>query len=173
MGGLGWAPVDALLTRQDEHYMCARASIEDLDALMQVEHAAHHSPWSRAVFEREFTIDFSQVWKLTSSAHKLVAFLVFWRVHDELHILNIAVHPHAQRRGLGAWLIEQLTRAGQAREMTLITLEVRASNTPARALYTRTGFDELGVRPKYYADNGEDAVIMTKLLPATSNTSPP
>ena len=166
MAGLDWDPADVSTTRRDEHYTCARASAEELDALMLVEQAAHHSPWSRAVFEREFTIDFSQVWKVTNDANAIVAFLVFWRVHDELHILNVAVHPDAQRRGLGAWLIEQLARVGEAREMTLITLEVRVSNIPARTLYARTGFDELGVRPKYYADNGEDAVIMTRVLPA-------
>lgn len=144
------------------------AAREDLDALMEVERAAHHAPWSREVFAREFEVDFSNVWcvegDLAREQPALIGLLVFWVVHDELHILDVAVHPAARRRGLGRALVELLAAAGQQREMTLITLEVRVSNTPARNLYRATQFEELGQRPRYYADNGEDAIIMTRLL---------
>ena len=107
-------------------YAVRLATREDLDALMEVERAAHHAPWSREVFAREFEVDFSNVWCVAGDPAReqpaLLGLLVFWVVHDELHILDVAVHPAARRRGVARALVELLAAAGQQREMTLITL---------------------------------------------------
>lgn len=144
------------------------ATSADLKELMTVERAAHLAPWGEVVMAREFDIDFSQIWCAEihppTWGQALSGFLVFWRVHDELHILNVAVHPMAQRRGVGRGLVGRLIRWGEAHDISLITLEVRRSNIGARALYEQTGFEHMGTRPNYYQDNSEDAVIMTRLI---------
>jgi ribosomal-protein-alanine N-acetyltransferase len=88
-------------------------------------------------------------------------YLIFWVVADEMHILNLAVHPKHRRQGIARRLLaEGLT---QARELgaNLAWLEVRPSNTPARALYASFGFTEVGRRPQYYDDTSEDALLLT------------
>jgi ribosomal-protein-alanine N-acetyltransferase len=80
--------------------------------------------------------------------------------------MNIAVDPARRRRGIARTMLEQMIeRAGTDREYTL---EVRTSNAPAIALYERLGFRSAGTRPRYYRDNGEDAVIMWRTLETTS-----
>ena len=85
-------------------------------------------------------------------------------VLDEGYIENIAVHPDARRNGIGAALVQHLLDEGVARELLFLTLEVRESNTPARALYEKYGFDIVGVRKNYYEKPTENAILMTKLF---------
>ncbi len=88
------------------------------------------------------------------------AFLVAWHVADELHVLNIATLPSMRRRGLGTSLMTAaIEYAGQS-GVRLVLLEVRRSNWEALRLYRKLGFSALGLRPGYYADNGEDAIEM-------------
>ena len=83
-----------------------------------------------------------------------------WLVVDQMHILNFATDPDFQRRGLGTLLLREAARQGEKLGMEEFTLEVRQSNLPALAFYKKHGFCETGVRPGYYVDNGEDAIIM-------------
>jgi [ribosomal protein S18]-alanine N-acetyltransferase len=85
---------------------------------------------------------------------------VFWLVHDEVHVLNIATALEARRRGIGRALMEAAAAAGRARGATLATLEVRRSNTAAITLYRALGYRQVGIRPNYYTDEGEDAIVM-------------
>ena len=91
---------------------------------------------------------------------ELVGFLMSWIVADQLHVLNIATDPGWLRRGVGTALLREAARRGLARGLVEATLEVRRGNAPGRAFYRRHGFHETGVRKRYYADNGEDAVIL-------------
>jgi ribosomal-protein-alanine N-acetyltransferase len=89
---------------------------------------------------------------------ELVGYLVCSRYDTVWHLMNVAVDPDRVRRGVATALIAALLeRVGDEAQ---VTLEVRRSNTAAVALYERFGFRSAGVRPRYYADNGEDAVIM-------------
>jgi ribosomal-protein-alanine N-acetyltransferase len=80
---------------------------------------------------------------------------------NEAHIVTVAVLPEEQRRGLGRAVVHALVELAADSGMEDATLEVRVSNTAARALYREYGFYEVGTRKRYYSDNGEDAVIMT------------
>lgn len=78
----------------------------------------------------------------------------------EAHVTNIAVDPMWHRRGIGTLLLRELLDLATARGLDDVTLEVRASNEPAKSMYRGFGFVEEGVRPRYYAETGEDALIM-------------
>lgn len=138
----------------------------DLSALLAVERACHGSPWPEEVFAREFDVPFSFLWAVEGleGEPELVGLLVFWRVHDELHILDLAVHPAARRQGVGRGLLAALEALGRARRMLLITLEVRASNRIAQALYRQAAYAQVATCEAYYRDNQEDAMIMLRAL---------
>ena len=89
------------------------------------------------------------------------AYIIYWVVADEMHILNLAVHPQYRRRGLARRLLSLAMT--QARELgaQVAWLEVRPSNDPALSLYHSFGFQEVGRRPRYYEDTQEDALLLT------------
>jgi ribosomal-protein-alanine N-acetyltransferase len=82
-------------------------------------------------------------------------------VADEVHLLAIATHPDHRRRGVAARLLDHLLAVARAHTARIVTLEVRRTNAPAIALYERRGFKRVGVRPAYYQEDNEDAVVMT------------
>jgi ribosomal-protein-alanine N-acetyltransferase len=94
----------------------------------------------------------------------ILGFAVVWLVHDELHVLNVAVAIEARRRGVARRILDRVE--GEAREQgaRVSMLEVRRSNQPAISLYGSLGYREVGVRPRYYAEDGEDALVMDKAL---------
>lgn len=92
-----------------------------------------------------------------------VAYLHYWLVVDEVQVINVATHPEHRRRGHARLLLEELVRDARARGAATASLEVRASNAPAIALYGAFGFEPVGVRRRYY-DDGEDAVLMSAKL---------
>jgi ribosomal-protein-alanine N-acetyltransferase len=87
----------------------------------------------------------------------------FWLMADEAHINTLAIHPAWRRLGLGEWLLLTLIEQAQAQGSAVATLEVRPSNQAALSLYQKYDFQEVGRRPRYYSDNGEDALILTSL----------
>src|SRR5262249_53844871 len=96
----------------------------------------------------------------TPGGTRLLGFLIFWLVHDELHILNVATHPSHRRRGVAWAVLEAALDRGRQNRCTLATLEVRRSNEAALSLYRAFGFRAVGIRPNYYVDEGEDAIVM-------------
>jgi len=90
----------------------------------------------------------------------LVGFLLAWRAADELHLTDLGVTASARRRGVARALVSDLCRDGAQTGSRVILLEVRESNAPALALYRALAFQELDRRARYYADTGEDAVVM-------------
>jgi ribosomal-protein-alanine N-acetyltransferase len=90
----------------------------------------------------------------------IVGYAGLWQMVDEAHITTIATHPGARRRGLGELLLVSLIDIGYDIGARFMTLEVRVSNEPAKALYRKYGFAIVSTRPRYYSDNNEDAYIM-------------
>ena len=132
---------------------------DDLDSVMVIESLCFRSPWSRGSFEAEFQKPFGTRVVFTEQ-DGIAGYVVAWRIEDELHIANLAVHPARRRAGIAETLLRHVLDAEPG--VSWIGLEVRASNAPARALYRKLGFHEAGVRKGYYADEGEDAVLMVK-----------
>jgi ribosomal-protein-alanine N-acetyltransferase len=94
----------------------------------------------------------------------LLGFIVYWLVHDELQIMDVATAPAARRRGVGRALMQAAEVEARARKCSVATLEARVSNTPAVELYKQLGYEVVGRRPRYYEPDGEDALVMTKPL---------
>lgn len=144
----------------DDDLTIAPMRPEDLDAVDEIERHSFKNPWPAKVFAEELTRDWARV-DVARTRGRVVGFVDYWLVHDEIHLLAIATHPDVRRRGIGARLLDHLLDFGKARGSALVTLEVRRSNRPAIALYERAGFATVGVRPRYYAEDSEDALVMT------------
>lgn len=137
--------------------------LDDLDEVMSIERKCFPTPWPRGVFEMEVR---------SVRSHNFVAkidgvlcgYIVTWRIYDEVHILNVAVHPKFRRLGLGRALVEHCFAYHVERGARHALLEVRESNEAAQGLYEKLGFTRVGVRHNYYTDNGEDAIVMIKVF---------
>src|SRR4051812_2158449 len=137
---------------------------DDLPAVLEIEKVAFRHPWSPDLLKRELTHDWSTILlaeeRLPSGFMKALGFAIFWIVHDELHILNVATDPAQRRRGVARAVMDATLERGRQRRCTMATLEVRRSNEAALALYRGLSFRAVGVRPNYYVDEGEDAIVM-------------
>ena len=150
------------------HFILQAMQESDLDDVMEIEEQSFRSPWSRPVFIEELARPWAFLDVVRGSAEgRVLAFCNYWRVADEVHLLKVATHPAARGLGLGARLLEHICAFGLANACRLVTLEVRRSNDTAQRLYQRFGFQSVGVRPNYYADDNEDAIVMLhELVPS-------
>ena len=137
----------------------------DLPRVMEIERAAFSHPWTEDLVRRELGHEFSTVLLACGGESGAVqGFAVVWLVHDELHVLNVAVAPEARRRGVARAILDRVEAQGREQGARIAMLEVRRGNAPAIALYRTLGYREVGVRPRYYAEDGEDALVMDKDL---------
>ena len=144
-----------------------RASSDDLPALLELEGRCFERPWPAGAFENELAQPFAELWLAfcgEDEADGPVGYVDFHVVADEITILNIAVEPAVRGRGLGAELMGLIERRGQERGGETVFLEVRRSNTVGLALYRKAGYEQIGLRRRYYQADGEDAVVMAKRL---------
>jgi ribosomal-protein-alanine N-acetyltransferase len=139
------------------------ATSRDLLRILEIERLAFPQPWSLESFKRELMLPFSRILVATEEqgeARALPAgFLCRWLVADECHILNVAVHPELRRTGIAMALMAQAIDEAKAKNIRLVTLEVRRSNVAARSLYRKLNFKERRLRTNYYGP-GEDAIVM-------------
>lgn len=143
-----------------------RATPEDVARVVEIERDGFKHPWSRELIERELEHAWSRVLVAEEpGGGPVVGYIVFWLVHDEVHVLNVATALEARRRGVGRALMDAAEEEGRRRGARLATLEVRRSNTAALQLYLGMGYRQVGVRPNYYAEEREDAIVMVKTLP--------
>ncbi len=138
--------------------------LEDLDRIMEIEHQSFTIPWSRTSFETEITKNGNAIYIIALLDNVIVGYAGMWKILDEGHITNIAVHPDNRKMKVGSNLVEALYAIAQKKNIRQITLEVRESNAAARKLYGKFGFTVAGRRKRYYADNNEDALIMWHVL---------
>ncbi len=144
------------------------ATVDDLDAIAAIEVHSFPKAWPRATFEAELANPNAHV-DVARADHApsvIIGYHNYWIVAHELHVLTIATHPDHRRAGIGRALLDHAIEKARARDCMLATLEVRAGNAPAIALYQRTGFRVTHVRSRYYSDNDEDALVMLKALSA-------
>jgi ribosomal-protein-alanine N-acetyltransferase len=135
--------------------------VTDLDAVQRIAAVCFPVPWTRTEFEKELSRSYSVLRVLRSSVEEPVcAFANYWHVADEVQLMNVATLPPSRRSGHASALLSDVIQTGRERRARWVTLEVRRSNEAARALYAKFGFEEQGIRQRYYSDNGEDAVVM-------------
>jgi len=134
-----------------------RLAYSDLPAVISIERRSFPTPWSLAMFVLELSKP-SGICLAATEGDELLGYLVCSRYDQVWHLMNVAVAPEHRRRGVARGLIGKLVEEGGSK--LPFTLEVRVSNRPAITMYERLGFRSAGVRPRYYQDNGEDALIM-------------
>jgi len=139
------------------------ATPADLDAIDAIEQHSFARPWPRTTFEAELTREWAHVDVLLLDG-TIVAFCDYWVVPPEMQILAIATSPDHRGRGLGGEMLAHVLAQSAALGCQIASLEVRAGNAPAIALYERHGFRTVHVRARYYQDDGEDALVMTRGL---------
>jgi len=96
----------------------------------------------------------------SGSLASIIGFAGLWLMVDEAHVTTIALHPRYRGRGLGELMLSSLVQIAYNISARTVTLEVRVTNHVAQNLYRKYGFQEAGVRRRYYSDNNEDALIM-------------
>ena len=138
----------------------------DLAEVEGIEHRSFPAPWPHSALRQELTPSPLRMPLVAEIDDEVVGFLMAWRTSDQLHIINLAVAPEHRRRGVASTLLHAAIAEARRGRMVEVTLEVRPGNAQARAMYQSFGFGEAGVRPGYYADTGEDALVLTLSLRA-------
>ncbi|WP_373164598.1 ribosomal protein S18-alanine N-acetyltransferase [Agathobaculum sp. Marseille-P7918] len=132
-----------------------------LAALAEIEKTCFHAPWSEKMLREELG---KGIFLVAERDGQAVGYVGCQTVLDEGYITNVAVSPDCRRQGIGRALIEELAQRARAQGLSFVTLEARASNAPAIALYEGAGFDRVGMRKNFYTAPSEDAVLMTLFL---------
>ena len=135
--------------------------VDDIPSVHAIESASFPSPWPPYAFRQELETNRMANYLVVRAGERVVAYAGIWMMVDEAHVTTFAVLPVYRRRGFGGLLLSELLDLAEDLGATVATLEVRLSNTAARLLYAEFGFRPVGVRPRYYSDNAEDALIMT------------
>jgi ribosomal-protein-alanine N-acetyltransferase len=133
--------------------------LSDLNAIETIEQQAYPTPWSRSMFASELAKPTS-ICLGAFEGQDLLGYVINSRYVDAWHVMNVAVAPDHQRRGVATALLERLFELTRDDERRGYTLEVRVSNEDAIGLYEKLGFEARGIRRGYYTDNREDALIM-------------
>jgi len=136
-----------------------RLASSDLSDIEQIEQRAYRTPWSRSMFASELAKPTS-ICLGAFEGDQLIGYIVNSRYVDAWHVMNVAVDPGFQRRGIATRLLERLFELTDDDDGRGYTLEVRVSNKDAIRLYEKLGFERHGIRRGYYTDNREDALIM-------------
>lgn len=164
------------MTESESAYRTENSGLEfrmmtllDLDDIVRIERESFTAPWSEEAFRSELTQNLFAKYMIMELDGTIIGYGGMWLIVDEAHVTNIAVREAYRGRGFGEKLLRELMRTAEWLGMQRMTLEVRVSNEVAQSLYRKLGFYSSGVRPGYYSDNREDALIMwADLAPSSS-----
>lgn len=149
------------MDRATEYSITRLRGNDDLDEVAALEAESFTNPWSRDMLARELrNSDVARVYVLRRPDGHLLAFCGCWFVFDELHINTLAVKVEERRRGLATKLLRFVFAEAAAAGLNRATLEVRRSNEAALGLYERLGFEVQAIRPNYYSQPVEDALVL-------------
>jgi ribosomal-protein-alanine N-acetyltransferase len=135
--------------------------LADVASVEAIEHASFSAPWPPNAYRTELQTNRLAHYLVIRVGPQIVGYAGLWLMVDEAHVTTFAIHPDWRRRRLGERLLIALLDIALERQAAEATLEVRLSNLAARRLYEKFGFRPVGIRPRYYTDNNEDALIMT------------
>jgi ribosomal-protein-alanine N-acetyltransferase len=135
--------------------------LEDLEEVQRIEQASFSTPWPANAYRSELQTNRLASYLVALIDDEVVGYGGMWLMVDEAHITTFAVHPAWRRQRIGERLLLAFLDLARDRDAREATLEVRLSNLAARRLYEKYGFRPVGLRPRYYSDNNEDALIMT------------
>lgn len=137
-------------------------TVYDIPEVLEIEKLSFASPWSYEMMKNEIERNMCAKYIVAKVDGAVAGYAGMWVIIDEGHITNVAVHPSFRGMHVGDSLMRRLVQIGAERGLTYMTLEVRRSNIIAQNLYKKYEFYPDGVRPKYYGDNNEDAIIMSR-----------
>ena len=135
-------------------------TLDDVPTVQEIEREIFLTPWPRNAYRRELSQNKLAVYIVIRDADQIVGYGGLWKMADEAHVTTVGVRRRDQGRGFGLALMVALIDRAYAMGSRWMTLEVRASNHGAMALYEKLGFKVIGRRRGYYTDDGEDAVVM-------------
>jgi ribosomal-protein-alanine N-acetyltransferase len=139
--------------------------LADVSQVQEIERLCFATPWPAYAFEQELRGNRLARYVVArtggAEGERVIGFAGVWLMVDEAHITTFGVHPEWRRQGIGASLMVRLLELAEELHARRMTLEVRAGNLAAQALYRRFGFEVAGRRPRYYTDDGEDALVMS------------
>ena len=134
---------------------------DDLPQVMAIEHGSFSHEWSESFFLHEITANQVARYLVACADSQISGYIGIWLIVGEIHITTIAVNPDNRREGIGELLLISSIDLALEHCASVITLEVSRANSGARTLYQKYGFVEEGMRPNYYSETGDDALIMT------------
>ena len=141
--------------------MIRKMTLEDIEQVIAIDRVSFSLPWPERSFRFELTDNpASRCW-VAEVDGKLVGMIVAWLIVDEVHVATIATHPDFRRQGIAKNLLSHALQHLSTEGAQSSFLEVRASNVAAQEMYRKFGYEESGVRRRYYRDNDEDAILMT------------
>jgi len=135
----------------------------DIAEIAAIERDSFSGFWPERLFLEEMANPVSRILVarvVSEDAKRIAGYIVYWLVADELHLQKIAIRRDVRRRGIASLLFREAIESSSINKTQKATLEVRVSNIPALKLYEKFGFSVKGVRPRYYDDTMEDALIM-------------
>lgn len=137
-----------------------KMTVQDVEAVFRIEHATFAVPWTLDFFYYEMQENLFAHYVVAEEQDEIIGFCGSWQVIDAVQITNVAVVEQARGRKIGEGLMRKSMEDARFANMKTMSLEVRISNTVAQNLYRKLGFQNGGLRKKYYTDNQEDALVM-------------
>jgi [ribosomal protein S18]-alanine N-acetyltransferase len=150
-----------MVARPELTVSVAPMELADVASVEAIERASFSAPWPPNAYRTELQTNRLAHYLVIRVGPQIVGYAGLWLMVDEAHVTTFAIHPDWRRRRLGERLLIALLDIALERQAADATLEVRLSNLAARRLYEKFGFRPVGIRPRYYTDNSEDALIMT------------
>lgn len=146
----------------ENNIIIRKMTLDDVGVVAEIDRLSFSLPWPERSFGYEVTGNpMARCWVAETEDKRIAAMLVLWLILDEAHVATIATHPDFRRQGIGAEILTVALKDAAEAGATHALLEVRATNEAAQTMYRKFGFEIVGRRPKYYKDNGEDAILMT------------
>jgi ribosomal-protein-alanine N-acetyltransferase len=145
---------------------------EDIEAMAALDLAGNPLAWSASAMRDELTSPWAMLWCAVAPGDRVIGFCIVHLLPPDAELLEIAVDPTARRQGVGGALVQVGIEEARRRGCMTMCLEVRIGNQAAQSVYHRAGFEEVGLRPRCYRDNGEDAVVMRLDLQAPQDLDP-
>ena len=141
--------------------MIRKMTMDDIEQVIAIDRVSFSLPWPERSFRFELTDNpASRCW-VAEVDGKIAGMIVVWLIVDEVHVATIATHPDFRRQGIAKNLLSHALQHLSMEGAQSSFLEVRASNLVAQEMYRKFGYEESGVRRRYYRDNDEDAILMT------------
>ena len=137
-----------------------KMTVADIDSVHKIESLSFSLPWTKEAFYHEMVSNDYAYYVLAETEKGIVGFCGMWLVLDECHVTNIAILPEERGKKLGEQLMKEAIKIAKAQGAKVMTLEARVSNHAAQNLYRKLGFQNGGIRKRYYSDNHEDAIVM-------------